>query len=119
VRYGKNNCGVAGGGYLRLFPYRVTAWAIRHINSVENQPAVIYFHPWEIDPQQPTIRAGLKSSLRHYTNLSVMERKIECLLQDFRFTTMTDACTSHAVYGSTDGSCTEGPDFSASPFAVQ
>lgn len=100
VRYGNNNWGVAGGGYLRLLPYCLTAWALRHLNNVEQQPGMIYFHPWEIDPEQPVIRAGFRSSLRHYTNLQTMERKLERLLKEFRFTTMSDECVKHAAYRS-------------------
>jgi polysaccharide deacetylase family protein (PEP-CTERM system associated) len=93
-----NNWGVAGGGYLRLLPYRPTHWAIQHINNVEGQPAMVYFHPWEIDPDQPVVEAGIRSTLRHYTNLKTMASKIERLLQDFQFTTLSDACAQHPAY---------------------
>jgi len=86
----KNNFGVAGGGYLRLLPYRFTRWAIRKINMVEGQPAMVYFHPWELDPDQPRISAPLKSRLRHYANLGGMQAKIESLLRDFHFSTVTE-----------------------------
>jgi polysaccharide deacetylase family protein (PEP-CTERM system associated) len=92
VRYFGNNFPVGGGGYLRLFPYSLTSWAVRHINEVEKQPAMVYFHPWEIDAEQPRIQAGVRSGLRHYTNLSKMHSKIELLLKEFRFTTLSDAC---------------------------
>ena len=91
IRKAKTNIGAAGGGYLRLFPYRFTRWAIRHINETEGKPAMVYFHPWEIDPEQPRIAAPLKSRLRHYTNLGKMFGKLERLLQDFRFSTISDA----------------------------
>lgn len=84
------NMGVAGGGYLRLFPYALTKWAIRQINMVEGQPAMVYFHPWEIDPDQPRINAPLKSRFRHYTNLHGMKRKLKRLLLDFRFGTVSE-----------------------------
>jgi polysaccharide deacetylase family protein (PEP-CTERM system associated) len=98
IRSARNNWGVAGGGYLRLVPYGPTHWAIRHINEVERQPAMVYFHPWEIDPEQPVVQAGLRSTLRHYTNLKTMARKIERLLKDFQFTTLSDACAQHPAY---------------------
>jgi polysaccharide deacetylase family protein (PEP-CTERM system associated) len=86
LRVGSSNIGIAGGGYLRILPYAVTQYAIRRINEVERQPAMVYFHPWEVDPEQPRIRgASLKSRLRHYTNLSRMEGKLRRLLRDFRF----------------------------------
>lgn len=90
IRRINRNFGVAGGGYLRLLPYRFTRWAIKEINDKERKPAMVYFHPWEIDPEQPRIAAPLRSRLRHYTNLSGMRRKIERLLQDFRFSTVSE-----------------------------
>lgn len=90
VRIGGVNIPVAGGGYLRLMPYSLTRSAIRHLNSAEKQPAVVYFHPWEIDPAQPRIKAGLKSRLRHYTNISGMEAKLRKLLDDFTFTPLNE-----------------------------
>jgi len=101
-RVANNNWGVAGGGYLRLFPYALTRNALRHLNTVDREPGVVYFHPWEIDPQQPVIRTGARSRLRHYTNLSRMEGKITRLLQEFRFTTLTDAARQHPTYGTTN-----------------
>jgi polysaccharide deacetylase family protein (PEP-CTERM system associated) len=98
-RYRNRNWAVAGGGYLRLFPYGVTRRAIQHINQVEREPAMIYFHPWEIDPDQPRIRAGLRSTLRHYVNLFTTEQKIERLLQEFQFTTLSEVCAQHETFG--------------------
>jgi polysaccharide deacetylase family protein (PEP-CTERM system associated) len=92
IRRFHNNFGVAGGGYLRLLPYRFTRWAIKQINDVERQPAMVYFHPWELDPDQPRISAPIKSRFRHYTKLRKMQNKIERLLQDFSFSTVSDAC---------------------------
>ena len=94
VRLFGANIGVAGGGYLRLLPYRWTRWAVRRINRKERKPAMVYFHPWEIDPEQPRIAAPLRSRLRHYTGLAAMERKIERLLEDFRFDTLTEVSRS-------------------------
>ena len=94
------NVGIGGGGYLRFFPYRFTCWALKRINEKENMPAMVYFHPWELDPDQPRIPAKLRSRLRHYTNLSVMENKLRTLLQTFRFTTITHVCESLENYRS-------------------
>lgn len=89
---------IAGGGYLRLIPAALVGRAIRSINTNEKQPVIVYFHPWEIDPQQPRIKAGLKSCFRHYLNLERMELKIRHLLENFRFSSAQDilsqACTS-------------------------
>jgi len=92
IRIASCNIGVAGGGYLRMLPYGFTRWAIRKVNKTECQPVMVYFHPWELDPEQPRIAAPLRSRLRHYTNLSGMQRKIERLLADFRFSTVSEVC---------------------------
>jgi hypothetical protein len=59
---------------------------------------MVYFHPWELDPEQPRISAPLRSRFRHYTNLSTMEGKIERLLQDFHFGTLTEVCEQLDVF---------------------
>jgi len=71
-----------GGGFFRLLPYAFSNWAVGRVNRVDRRPAVFYFHPWEIDPDQPRVdRAPLKSRVRHYTNLSTMEPKLLKLLK--------------------------------------
>ncbi|RPI77861.1 MAG: DUF3473 domain-containing protein [Desulfobacteraceae bacterium] len=85
------NLPVAGGGYLRLLPVWFIKQALNHINRCERQSAVIYFHPWEIDPKQPRIKnAPLKSRLRHYLNLDKTTLKIKYLLHHFQFSPMSD-----------------------------
>jgi polysaccharide deacetylase family protein (PEP-CTERM system associated) len=79
---------IAGGGYLRLFPSSFLLRWIRRINALEKKPAVLYFHPWEIDPDQPRIRSGFKSRFRHYLNLSSTEGKLRHLFSGTRFSTM-------------------------------
>jgi len=74
----------AGGGYFRIFPYAFTRWAIRHVNEQERRPAIVYLHPWEVDPAQPRLRAaGRVSRFRHYTNLHRTEPRLEQLVRDF------------------------------------
>lgn len=75
-----------GGGFFRLLPYAFSRWAIRQVNDKAQRPAIIYFHPWEIDPGQPRVaNAPLKSKLRHYTKLKAMAPKLERLIADFRW----------------------------------
>ncbi|UYH55927.1 DUF3473 domain-containing protein [Qipengyuania sp. SS22] len=72
-----------GGGFFRVLPYGFSRWAIRQVNR-DGRPAVFYFHPWEVDPNQPRVAgAPLRSRLRHYTNLSKMADKLTELLGDF------------------------------------
>lgn len=76
---------VGGGAYLRILPYRYTAAGVRRINQDEQRPACIYFHPWEVDPQQPRLATGLIASMRTYLGLRGMAAKIGRLLDDFQF----------------------------------
>lgn len=83
------NLPAGGGGYFRLAPYALSRWAINRINRVDKRPAIFYFHPWEIDPQQPRIDGiGLKTRFRHYVNLNRMEQRLRRLLGDFRWDRM-------------------------------
>ena len=81
---------VGGGGYLRLLPYRYTAAGIRRINRTDHQPAVIYFHPWEIDDSQPRLASGFISRLRTYGGLRGMESKLDRLCSEFRFSSLAE-----------------------------
>lgn len=86
---------VAGGGYLRLLSATLVGGAFERINNREGQPAVLYFHPWEIDPGQPRIKSGFKSRFRHYLNLDRTEGKLRRLLSRLSFAPMgevLDAC---------------------------
>lgn len=80
-------CG--GGGFFRLYPYPVSRSALRHLNQSEQQPAVFYVHPWEIDAAQPRI-AGLpvKARLRHYLRLASMYQRLDQLCGDFAWGSM-------------------------------
>ena len=89
------NMPIAGGGYFRLFPYALTQLAIRHLNKREKQPAIVYMHPWEIDPEQPRIRASRRSRLRHYTGLSHMATKLQRLLADFSLAPIREVFATH------------------------
>lgn len=84
ARLGDRRMAAAGGGFFRLLPYAVSRWAVSRVNG-EGQAAMTYFHPWEIDPGQPRVAAPLRSRLRHYTNLSSMEAKLDRLIGDFRW----------------------------------
>jgi polysaccharide deacetylase family protein (PEP-CTERM system associated) len=89
VRLFGQNLPCAGGGYFRLLPYAVSSWAIRRVNRRDNAPAIFYFHPWEIDPDQPR-QDGLdrRTRFRHYVNIPRMEARLRRLLADFRWDRM-------------------------------
>ncbi|MBU2894692.1 DUF3473 domain-containing protein [Colwellia sp. D2M02] len=89
VRKNEQNTGIGGGGYFRLYPYWLSKKRINNYLANEQQPYSFYFHPWEIDPDQPRITsASMKSKLRHYINLSRMEGKVARLLEDYQWDTM-------------------------------
>jgi polysaccharide deacetylase family protein (PEP-CTERM system associated) len=85
VRLLGQNLPCAGGGYLRIFPLSYTRWAFRKFQEEYRESMVVYFHPWELDPDQPRIQEKLKSRLRHYTNLDEMTGRLENLLQAYSF----------------------------------
>ena len=85
VRVGPLNLPVAGGGYFRILPYWWTRWGISRLNRLEQRAAVFYLHPWEIDPEQPRLNAGMLGKFRHYRNLHDTERRLRALLSDFVF----------------------------------
>lgn len=80
------NFPASGGGFFRLLPYPVSRWGIERVNRTEGEPAIFYFHPWEVDPGQPRIQAaGLKSKFRHYINLGRTADRLDRLLAEFRW----------------------------------
>jgi polysaccharide deacetylase family protein (PEP-CTERM system associated) len=79
---------VSGGGYFRLLPYSFVRAGLRRINERDGMPFTFYLHPWEIDAEQPRVRVGLLSRVRHYTNLHRCEGRLKQLLGEFRFTSM-------------------------------
>lgn len=86
--FGKNvPCG--GGGYFRLLPYHVSRWQMRQVNKVDGRACMFYFHPWEIDPEQPRqTNISFKTRFRHYTNLDRMQSRLRRLLTDFAWDRM-------------------------------
>jgi polysaccharide deacetylase family protein (PEP-CTERM system associated) len=94
------NLPVAGGGYLRIFPYWYTKAGIRRAWG-EGLPVVSYIHPWELDPGQPRLNGSLKSRLRHYTNLDWTERRLRKMLSLDKFSSFRDSgLTESAPVGS-------------------
>lgn len=89
VRLFEQNIPAGGGGYFRLLPYALSRWCINRVNSVDKRSCIFYFHPWEIDPDQPRQSGiSLTTRFRHYVNLSSMERRIRRLCKDFSWDRM-------------------------------
>ncbi|MCK9985506.1 MAG: hypothetical protein AzoDbin1_01978 [Azoarcus sp.] len=84
MRWMGRNWPAGGGGFFRLLPYAVSRWQIAKVNRDDARAAIFYFHPWEIDPEQPRVsRASMKTRFRHYVNLERTEGRLRCLLRDF------------------------------------
>ena len=97
VRIGGANLPIAGGGYFRLLPYAWTRWGITRVNAVDREPVVFYLHPWEIDPDQPRLRVGRTTRLRHYTGLDKTLDRMARLVSDFRFDSIQSMLESEAA----------------------
>ncbi|WP_239250140.1 XrtA system polysaccharide deacetylase [Candidatus Nitrotoga sp. M5] len=80
------NLPAAGGGYFRLLPYQASRWLIRRVNQQDEKPCIFYFHPWELDPDQPRQNnISTKTRFRHYINLKRMASRLQSLLRDFNW----------------------------------
>ena len=89
VRLMKRNLPAGGGGYFRLMPYAMSRWMMRQVNQQDRQPAIFYFHPWELDPGQPRPQGlAWKTRFRHYVNLDRMDGRIRALTRDFAWDRM-------------------------------
>jgi len=86
ARFAGRNWPGAGGGYFRLLPLMYSAWVLNRMHSQDRQPAVFYFHPWEIDADQPRVPGiPLRARLRHYVNLSSFERRLAAYLRRYQW----------------------------------
>jgi polysaccharide deacetylase family protein (PEP-CTERM system associated) len=79
---------VGGGGYFRLFPYALTRHALQGLNAA-GKPFAVYLHPWEFDPDQPRLPVPLAKAFRHYVNVRRTRPRLERLLREFRFDTLS------------------------------
>jgi polysaccharide deacetylase family protein (PEP-CTERM system associated) len=86
LRMLRTNWPAGGGGYFRLLPYALSRWSIQRIHAYDGQPAMFYFHPWELDPDQPRIPGlGARTRFRHYVNLRRTAPRLTRLLRDFHW----------------------------------
>jgi polysaccharide deacetylase family protein (PEP-CTERM system associated) len=90
VRFAGMNLPFVGGGYLRHFPWSFIRWGMAHLNEVERRPAIVYIHPWEIDPEQPRQRVRFSTRLRHYRNLHLTEKRLTRLFSEYTFTSVRE-----------------------------
>jgi len=80
------NLPAAGGGWFRLLPYQMSRWMLRRVNAQDQAPCMFYFHPWELDADQPRQHGiSAKTRFRHYVNLQRMPGRMRQLLNDFEW----------------------------------
>jgi polysaccharide deacetylase family protein (PEP-CTERM system associated) len=97
VRVGAANLPIIAGGYLRFMPYALTKYGIQHLNTVEKKPAVIAFHPWELDPNHPIPKVGALKRIRHKINIDSTEKKLQQALSDFKFASLQEVLNQTEV----------------------
>ena len=85
---GRNLC-FFGGGYLRLFPYRLVRSMARRVLD-DDRPVIFYIHPREIDPSHPRLDMPAVRRFKSYVNLRTTEPKIHGVLKDFAVTPFID-----------------------------
>lgn len=78
-----------GGGYLRLAPRAMIKWGIARLKA-EGRPLIVYFHPRDLDPNQPRLSLPLVRRFKCYVNLHSTFDKIEWLCENHSFGTMHD-----------------------------
>jgi polysaccharide deacetylase family protein (PEP-CTERM system associated) len=101
VRMFGRNWPAGGGGYFRLLPYALFKRNLKLVQNSEHQPCTFYFHPWEIDPDQPRIGGvSAKTRFRHYFNLARTYNRLERLLKDFSWSTIASVHNIDAIRGS-------------------
>ncbi|NNF16581.1 MAG: DUF3473 domain-containing protein [Gammaproteobacteria bacterium] len=89
AKYAGKNLPCGGGGYFRLLPYFLYRRALQRVNKQDQQPGVFYFHPWEVDPEQPRVPGiSAKTRFRHYLNLHRMSVRLQRLIRDFKWDRM-------------------------------
>jgi len=92
-RFMRWNVPTTGGAYFRIYPYWITRSNIKR-NEEEGLPVVFYLHPWELDPQHPVVRFHYKAMATHYVNLRSTTARLQRLLSDFEFTTLSEVLSA-------------------------
>src|SRR5206468_1583758 len=91
LRFWGLNIPVGGGGYFRLFPL---AWLRRGLRQIHRacvpHVAMLYFHPWEFDPEQPRLPLGRLSGFRTYVGIGGNRARLLRLLKGQRYVRALD-----------------------------
>jgi polysaccharide deacetylase family protein (PEP-CTERM system associated) len=82
---------IAGGNYFRQFPHSFIRRAVAHWDRHYDAPFVMYFHTWELDPDQPRINGvPLSQQIRQYRNLRKMPGLVRHYLERYHFTSIAE-----------------------------
>ena len=81
---------IAGGNYVRQLPAAFIQRRVSRWMRQEEAPFVLYFHVWELDPDQPRVAAPMLQRVRQYRNLERMQGFVEDLLHRYDFRTAAD-----------------------------
>lgn len=87
MEFGSMELPFGGGGYFRLYPFLITRWATHRLNA-EGRPAMIYLHPWELDPNPPHRPHSRLHRFQHTVNLSKTRSRLLHLCAEFDFAPM-------------------------------
>ncbi len=93
---GRKMLPISGGGYLRLYPYRVTDRYIEQMNA-KGLPSMVYFHPWELDTEQKRLAVSPMKRFQHYVNLNTTEWKLSLLMERFKFSSIREAMSERRI----------------------
>lgn len=92
-----HNLPASGGGYFRLLPFAVSRGLMGRITRNTKLPTVFYFHPWELDAEQPRMSGiSLKTRFRHYLNLRRFEPRLARLLRELKWGRMDEIYLGNA-----------------------
>ena len=77
---------ISGGNYFRQIPHTLMRHAVQNWHEQHDKPFVLYFHVWELDPEQPRISAASHyNRVRHYRKLDKMEWVLKEYLKRYNF----------------------------------
>jgi len=89
---------ITGGVYIKILPYIITKFLLKQVNQRFHRPFVLYFHPWETYTKTPRVRQmGLVNSIITYFGNSNYLKKIDALLRDFEFDTISEVIAKYRM----------------------
>jgi polysaccharide deacetylase family protein (PEP-CTERM system associated) len=84
------NLPVGGGGYFRLLPPGLMERALKQVRACRPAVAMLYFHPWEFDPEQPRLPLRRLGRFRTYVGMARSRHRLGALLARHRFSRTVD-----------------------------